>query len=234
MKVLTRSGTGYKPAVLMKGDFQGVGMTSQRARDRLVRQLRDMGITSTNTLDAIRDTPRHIFVDEALASHAYDNTALPIGHNQTISQPYIVARMTAALLEPGGARRVLEVGTGCGYQPAILARLVPEVFSIERIRPLLQNAKDRFSALNCRNIKTKHGDGSLGWPQHAPFDGILVAAAAVEVPPDLLRQLSPGGRLIIPVGEIGEQQLLCITRDGEAFTEETLDQVRFVPLVGGR
>ena len=192
-------------------------------------------------LAVLRDTPRHIFVDEALASRAYDNTALPIGYGQTISQPYIVARMTAALLcperarpgsaQPGGVRRALEVGAGCGYQTAILSRLVGHVYSIERIAPLLDKARRRLATLGCRNVTMRCGDGAHGWPEHAPFDGILVAAAAEAVPLALARQLSPTGRLIIPVGRSGEQELLCVTRAGDGFAQERLDRVSFVPMI---
>ena len=217
----------------MKSEFQGTGMTSQRARDRLVDQLRDMGIRSEVVLELIRGTPRHIFVDEALATRAYDNTALPIGHNQTISQPYIVARMTEALIEEGIPESVLEIGTGCGYQTVILSRLVSRVYTIERIDALLQRARERFHALNCRNIRAKHGDGNAGWPEHAPFEGILVSAAPVGVPQALPDQLAEGGRLIIPVGRSGEQELLCITRTREGISERRMDWVSFVPMIEG-
>jgi len=208
-------------------------MTSQRARDRLVEQLREMGIRSELVLELIRATPRHIFVDEALASRAYDNTALPIGYNQTISQPYIVARMTEALIEDGIPDSVLEIGTGCGYQTVILARLVPRVYTIERIDALLHRARERFHALKCGNIRARHGDGNQGWPVHAPYDGILVSAAPVGVPKALVDQLSPAGRLIIPVGKSGEQELLCIARTADGITEKRMDWVSFVPMVEG-
>ncbi len=218
----------------MSANFQGIGMTSQRSRNRLVAQLRDMGIQSEHVLNAIANTPRHIFVDEALASRAYDNTALPIGHNQTISQPYIVARMTEALLQHGGLQRVLEVGTGCGYQTVILAQFVAEVCSVERIDALLTKARERFHALKYRNIKAKHGDGHLGWAEYSPFDGILVAAAPAGVPQSLVAQLAMGGRLVIPVGQRGEQALLCIKRTEDGLIEERLDWVSFVPMLDGR
>ena len=208
-------------------------MTSQRSRNRLVKQLREMGIRSERVLAAIQNTPRHIFVDEALASRAYDNTALPIGHNQTISQPYIVARMTEVLLEIEELDKVLEIGTGCGYQTAILAQFAHQVYSIERIEALLTGARERFHELNYRNVKLKYGDGFLGWPENALYNGILVSAAPVEVPQALLGQLAPGGRLIIPMGRSGEQKLLSIVRTDEGFVEKRLDWVSFVPMLDG-
>ena len=208
-------------------------MTSQRSRDRLVEQLSDMGIKSETVLEAIRSTPRHIFVDEALASRAYDNTALPIGHNQTISQPYIVARMTEALLEIGNPDRILEIGTGCGYQTAILAQLARRVYSIERLEVLLAGARERFRTLNFRNINAKYGDGSKGWPEHAPFQGILVSAAPGKIPEALKEQLAVGGRMIIPIGHSGKQNLLSVVRNKTGFVEKYLDPVSFVPMLGG-
>ncbi|MYH69425.1 MAG: protein-L-isoaspartate(D-aspartate) O-methyltransferase [Gammaproteobacteria bacterium] len=213
--------------------FQGIGMTSQRSRDRLVRQLRDMGIESETVLASIRSTPRHIFIDEALASRAYDNTALPIGQNQTISQPYIVARMTEALLEAGDLDKVLEIGTGCGYQTAILAQLARRVYSIERIEVLLAGARERFHTLNYRNIKAKYGDGTRGWPEHAPFQGILVSAAPAKIPDALMEQLAVGGRIIIPIGHSGGQKLLSVVRTRTGFVEKNLDPVSFVPMLKG-
>lgn len=217
----------------MINEYQGIGMTSQRARNRLVQQLREMGIRSELVLEAIKVTPRHIFVDEALSSRAYDNTALPIGHNQTISQPYIVARMTEALCENGELDKVLEIGTGCGYQSVVLSRFAKRVYTIERIDALLSKARERFYSLKCRNIRTRHGDGTVGWPENAPYDGILAAAAPVGVPQLLLEQLALNGRLIIPVGKSGEQELLLITRTEDGFTEKRLDWVSFVPMVEG-
>lgn len=217
----------------MNSEFQGIGMTSQRSRDRLAEQLREMGIRSNAVLEAIKRTPRHIFVDEALASRAYDNTALPIGYNQTISQPYIVARMVEALLEEGAPEKVLEIGTGCGYQTAILSRLVKRVYSIERIDALLNKAREKFYALKCRNISARHGDGNLGWLEYQPFDGIIVSAAPTGVPNTLREQLAVNGRLIIPVGRSGEQELLTIVRTDEGFTEKRLDWVSFVPMLEG-
>ena len=211
--------------------FQGIGMTSQRSRNRLVDQLGKMGIKSEAVLESIRNTPRHIFVDEALASRAYDNTALPIGRNQTISQPYIVARMTEALLEAGDLDKVLEIGTGCGYQTAILAQLARRVYSIELIEALLAGARERFHTLNYRNIRAKYGDGSKGWPVHAPFQGILVAAAPEKIPEALKDQLAVGGRMIIPIGHSGKQNLLSVVRNKTGFVEKYLDPVSFVPML---
>ena len=217
----------------MNEDFRGIGMTSQRSRNRLVEQLRAMEIRSEEVLTVIGSTPRHIFVDEALASRAYDNTALPIGHNQTISQPYIVARMVEALLEDERPEKVLEIGTGCGYQTAILSKLVKQVYSIERIDALLARAREKFMALKCWNIRTKYGDGNLGWPDYAPFDGIIVSAAPMGVPAGLLEQLKLNGKLIIPVGRSGEQELLSIVKTRDGFMEKRLDWVSFVPMIEG-
>ncbi|MDO9371263.1 MAG: protein-L-isoaspartate(D-aspartate) O-methyltransferase [Gammaproteobacteria bacterium] len=208
-------------------------MTSQRTRERLMKRLEEQGISDVALLHAMRSIPRHIFVDEALASRAYEDTALPIGQGQTISQPYIVARMTQALLEGGTPQRVLEIGTGCGYQTAILACLVGEVYSIERIASLLTETRRRLGELKLRNIHLKHGDGYLGWPQHAAYDGILITAAAAEIPPLLLEQLAEGGRLIAPVGPAGAQDLIRLTRTREGYTREVLERASFVPLLGG-
>ncbi len=214
--------------------LSGIGMTSARTRDRLVQRLREQGIDNLAVLDRIRNVPRHIFVDEALGSRAYEDTALPIGFGQTISQPYIVARMSAALLEGGPLTNVLEVGTGCGYQTAVLAPLVERLFTIERIAGLLERAKERLRELEIRNVRFHHGDGTQGWKTHAPFDGILVAAAPLVVPPVLLRQLAPGGRLIVPVGPEGEQELMRFTRQEQGVVRESLGRVAFVPLLGGK
>jgi protein-L-isoaspartate(D-aspartate) O-methyltransferase len=214
-------------------DPRGIGMTSQRARDRLVAQLSEMGIASTRVLDIIRNTPRHLFIDEALASRAYENTALPIGHGQTISQPYIVARMTEALLTDRPLHKVLEIGGGCGYQTMILSQLADQVFTIERIATLAQKLTERMRELKCFNVSVRHADGSLGWAKHAPYDGILVAAAPLGVPKKLLEQLAVGGRLVIPVGASGRQQLLRIIRNDNGYDEEILHEVSFVPLLGG-
>ena len=211
----------------------GIGMTSARTRDRLVQRLREQGITNLAVLERIRNVPRHIFVDEALGSRAYEDTALPIGFGQTISQPYIVARMTQALLEGGAADNVLEVGTGCGYQTAVLAPLVSHLNTIERIEPLLVRARERLRELGIRNVRFRHGDGSLGWKAHAPFDAILVAAAPLSVPEALIKQLKVGGRLIVPVGPEGEQQLVRFTRREQRVERESLGPVAFVPLLGG-
>jgi protein-L-isoaspartate(D-aspartate) O-methyltransferase len=213
--------------------FTGIGMTSARTRDRLVQRLREQGISNLAVLDRIRNVPRHIFVDEALGSRAYEDTALPIGFGQTISQPYIVARMTEALLEGGPLRTVLEVGTGCGYQTAVLAPLVEKIHTIERIEPLLTRAKERLKELGTRNVRFRHGDGTQGWKSHAPFDGILVAAAPLTLPEALLQQLAVGGRLLVPVGPEGEQELIRFTRKEQRIDRESLGAVAFVPLLGG-
>ena len=217
----------------------GIGLTSARVRDRLAEQLRQRGIRSPEVLEQIRRTPRHLFIDEALERYAYRDNAMPIGSGQTISQPYVVALMTQALLmdEDGRMRRpgkVLEVGTGSGYQTAILSPLVGQLFSIERIRPLLDSARPLLRELGCRNARFRHGDGMLGWPGQAPFDGILVAAAAAAVPRALLDQLAPGGRLVMPVGGHDHQELLRIERDGNGEVRERLAPVAFVPLLPGR
>lgn len=218
----------------MADRLAGIGMTSARTRDRLVQRLQDQGITNLAVLDRIRNVPRHIFVDEALSSRAYEDTALPIGFSQTISQPYIVARMTEALLE-GGRKigKVLEVGTGCGYQTAVLAPLVKKIYSIERIAPLSKRAQKTLKELGIGNVKLKHGDGTVGWKSQKPFDGILVAAAPLAVPEALFAQLANKGRLIVPVGPEGQQQLLRFTRNGDHIEKEILGAVSFVPMLGG-
>jgi protein-L-isoaspartate(D-aspartate) O-methyltransferase len=213
--------------------LSGIGMTSARTRDRLVQRLREQGIANLAVLDRIRNVPRHIFVDEALGSRAYEDTALPIGYGQTISQPYIVARMTEALLEAGAAENVLEVGTGCGYQTAVLAPLVARLYTIERIEPLLVRARERLKELGIRNVRFRHGDGTLGWKAHAPFDGILVAAAPLTVPEALVKQLRVGGRLLVPIGPEGEQELVRFTRREQGVLRESIGAVAFVPLLGG-
>ena len=208
-------------------------MTSARTRDRLVQRLRDQGIKSLAVLDRVKNVPRHIFVDEALGSRAYEDTALPIGFGQTISQPYIVARMTEALLEGGPLHSVLEVGTGCGYQTAVLSPLVERLYTIERSEPLMLRAKERIKELGIRNARFRYGDGIAGWKAHSPFDGILVAAAPLTVPEALLQQLKVGGRLLVPVGAEGEQQLIRFTRKEQRIEKESLGPVAFVPLLGG-
>jgi len=213
--------------------MSGIGMTSARTRDRLVQRLREQGIANLTVLDRIRNVPRHIFVDEALGSRAYEDTALPIGYGQTISQPYIVARMTEALLEAGAAENILEVGTGCGYQTAVLAPLVARLYTIERIEPLLVRARERLKELGIRNVRFRHGDGTLGWKAHAPFDGILVAAAPLTVPEALVKQLRVGGRLLVPIGPEGEQELVRFTRREQGVLRESIGAVAFVPLLGG-
>ena len=212
----------------------GIGMTSARTRERLVLRLREQGIKDERVLDRVRNVPRHLFVDEALASRAYEDTALPIGFGQTISQPYVVARMTEALLAGGELFNVLEIGTGCGYQTAVLAPLVGRISSVERIKPLIDRARDRFKDLAIKNVRLRYADGTIGWKAHAPYDGIVVTAAPLVVPQELLAQLSPkGGRLLLPVGPDGAQELLRITRRDEHFVREKLGGVSFVPLVGG-
>ena len=218
---------------MVNPDHAGIGMTSQRTRDRLIARLGEEGIHSQAVLDVMRTTPRHIFVDEALASRAYEDTALPIGYNQTISQPYIVARMTEVLLGGDNVERILEVGTGSGYQTAILAQLVESVFTVECITELQAKARQRLRQLNLKNISFSHSDGNWGWKQYAPYDGIIVTAAPEQVPDELLQQLAEGGRLVIPSGKTGEQRLRLIVREGENFTETMLDWVSFVPLVKG-
>jgi len=214
--------------------FLGSGMTSQRARDRLVSRLRQLGIQNPAVLDVLRFTPRHVFVDEALSSYAYDNTALPIGYGQTISQPYIVARMTEILLSGGPLQRVLEVGTGCGYQTAVLAQLVGQIDSVERIAPLLAAAQARIQGLGLNNVRFHHSDGSWGWPAQAPYQGILVAAAPEEVPSVLLEQLDLNASLIIPVGpQEGVQVLQQITRTRSGYRRCDLEPVSFVPMRAG-
>ncbi len=213
---------------------KGIGMTSQRTRDRLVRRLVSKGIMDQRVLEVIRYTPRHLFVDEALSSRAYEDTALPIGHRQTISQPYIVARMTEALLVDRDAFKVLEVGTGSGYQTALLAQLVPTLYTIERIPSLYRQARERIHKLGIPNVYFRLSDGAWGWPQHAPYDAIMVTAAPEQVPEPLLEQLKVGGRMVIPVGrERGVQKLSLFKRTQTSYEREILEPVNFVPLVLG-
>ncbi|MEW5755697.1 MAG: protein-L-isoaspartate(D-aspartate) O-methyltransferase [Pseudomonadota bacterium] len=218
---------------MTKHDHLGIGMTSQRTRDRLINRLKEQGITDPRVLDTMRVTPRHIFVEEALSSRAYEDTALPIGYGQTISQPYVVARMTEALLAGGPLNKVLEIGAGCGYQTAILAQLVGYVYSVERIAPLVEAARRNVRELRLRNVRIAHNDGSWGWTEYAPYDGILAAAAPEHVPEALLGQLAVGGRLVIPVGPQGKQQLTLIIRREEGFEHTVLEQVSFVPMLRG-
>jgi protein-L-isoaspartate(D-aspartate) O-methyltransferase len=217
---------------LSSKNHQGIGMTSQRTRDRLIQRLKDQGIDNEVVLDVMRRVPRHLFVDEALAHRAYEDTALPIGYGQTISQPFIVALMTQRLLDPGMPGSVLEIGTGCGYQTAVLANIFPQVYSVERIKPLLQKARQRMRKLKLRNVHFNHADGSMGWEERGSFDGIVATAAPEHIPEDLLLQLATGGRLIIPVG--GEtQHLQVVTRTHEGYETEIVEAVFFVPLRSG-
>jgi protein-L-isoaspartate(D-aspartate) O-methyltransferase len=212
----------------------GMGMTSQRVRDRLIERLRDNGIADERVLNAIRTVPRHLFIDEALATRAYEDTALPIGHGQTISQPWVVAKMTEALFANGAQpSKVLEVGTGSGYQAAILAALGLEVHTVERIGELLRTARKRFRTLGF-NIRSKHDDGRIGWPENGPFDGIVVTAAAPALVDALAAQLAPGGTLVAPVGGSGAQSLLCLRKDADGvISQANLAPVVFVPLLSG-
>jgi protein-L-isoaspartate(D-aspartate) O-methyltransferase len=214
-------------------DLIGVGMTSQRTRNRLVSRLRDRGISNEGVLDAMLNVPRHIFIDEALAHRAYEESSLPIGFSQTISQPFIVARMTESLLAAGPLAKVLEIGSGSGYQTAILSKLVNKIWTVERIRGLHDRAKQTLRRLGIRNVQFKYDDGNIGWPEHGPFDGIIVTASPRLVPKDLLEQLAVGGRMLIPVGDTA-QELKLIIRTDEGFEEEVLEEVNFVPLLGGR
>ncbi len=217
----------------LRTENRGIGMTSQGTRDRLVDTLRREGIKDERVLKAITQVPRHKFVDEALSSRAYENTALPIGQSQTISQPWIVARMTEAILDGGQPEKVLEVGTGSGYQAAILSHLVPKVFTVERIDELLKLARRRFHGLRLNNIYARYADGHIGWPSQAPFDGIMVTAAAQSVPQELLEQLAVGGLLVIPVEKHGQQRLITVRRTEDDYEETDLGAVVFVPLLSG-
>lgn len=213
---------------------RGIGMTSQRTRERLVQRLREEGITDKRVLDAIGETPRHLFIEEALATRAYEDTALPIGQGQTISQPFVVAMMTEAILRDGVPGKVLEVGTGSGYQAAILARIVTEVFTVERLGGLLSQARRRFRSLRLHNIRARHGDGCQGWPEQAPFDAIVITAAAETVPEGLMEQLRVGGVLVAPVGtHRGIQELVRMERTDDEPLVERLGGVSFVPLLPG-
>ena len=222
---------------LTRNDIAGVGMTSQRTRDRLIERLRDKGIEDERVLEVMRRVPRHLFMDEALATRAYEDSSLPIGCGQTISQPFVVARMTEALIAhmPPGAGRVLEIGTGSGYQAAVLAGLVDQVYTVERIGYLLERARERFRQLDLHRIHVKYADGHTGWPEEAPFDGILLTAAPERVPGELFEQLAVGGALIAPVGGSGAQRLVAWHRSStQGLERRTLDMVSFVPFLGGR
>jgi len=212
----------------------GVGMTSARTQARLLQRLRDQGIHDPQILDAMRRVPRHLFVEEALASRAYEDVALPIGHGQTISQPFVVALMTQTISNGNRMGAVLEIGTGCGYQTAVLSLLADHVYSVERIGQLHRQARDRLFVLGYRNVTCLHGDGSLGWTEHAPYERILATAASGQVPPALLQQLTDGGSLVVPVGDGAEQTLMVIEREGDDFQHKELSQVRFVPLLSGK
>lgn len=221
-------------------NLAGIGMTSQRTRERMIASLLEKGIKNWAVLDVMRTTPRHIFLDEALAHRAYEDTSLPIGFNQTISQPFVVARMTEAVLgnrfaDEGKLPNVLEIGTGCGYQTAVISQFAERVWTVERVKPLLDKARKNIALLNIRNVRSKHDDGSLGWPEYGPFDAIIVAAAPQQVPAELLNQLAEGGRLVIPVGgEQGGQELRLIERREGEFHTQLLEAVNFVPLYIGQ
>ncbi len=212
-------------------DLEGIGMTSRRTRMRLIQRLRDEGITNEEVLAVMLDTPRHIFLDEALSHRAYEDTALPIGHNQTISQPYIVARMTELILQ-SSPRRVLELGTGSGYQAAVLSQLVDEVYSVERINPLLEKAVQRFRLLGLNNISTRHADGGIGWPERGLYDAVIMTAAPTEIPLELVRQLKEGGRMILPLGD-AKQSLTIVTRKGSSYEQKVIEPAMFVPFLPG-
>ncbi len=219
----------------MNSVHEGIGMTSQRTRDRLISRLEEKGICNVGVLEAMRMTPRHLFVDEALSSRAYEDIALPIGHKQTISQPYVVARMTEAIMQDGVPDKVLEIGTGSGYQAAILAALVKNVYTVERIEALYQQARRRTMGLGLRNIRFKLSDGFWGWENYAPYDAIIAAAAPKEVPTSLIEQLAENGRLVIPVGQTSSvQNLMLIRKTKKGIEEEYLDAVSFVPFIQGK
>ena len=216
-------------------NLNGIGMTSQRTRERLLGRLVEQGIVNMQVLVVMRSTPRHIFLDEALSHRAYEDVALPIGHGQTISQPYVVARMTEIATNSGRLDSVLEIGTGCGYQTAVLSRIAKKVYTIERIKPLLERAKKNLKLLGIRNVEYRHEDGSLGWEDKAPFDAIITTAAPQNIPEELYQQLSPeGGSLVIPVGADNQQDLKHIVRSGQKIHTENLGSVRFVPLLTGQ
>lgn len=213
---------------------EGIGMTSRRTRNRMIDRLMEQGISNHSVLNIMRDTPRHLFMDEALSSRAYEDIALPIGHNQTISQPYIVARMTELLVDHGVTGRVLEIGTGCGYQAAVLAQMVDQVYSVERISSLQDKARRLLMDLSIRNIKYLHSDGGWGWSDFAPYEGILVAAAPTEIPKGLVQQMKEGGVMIIPVGPQGNQVLQKVVKTATGYDVEDIEPVSFVPFVQGK
>jgi protein-L-isoaspartate(D-aspartate) O-methyltransferase len=216
-----------------KLNLDGIGMTSQRTRDRMVDRLRQHGIENNAVLDVMRTTPRHIFLEEALAHRAYEDDALPIGFQQTLSQPYIVAKMTELLLANGPLKRVLEVGTGSGYQTTVLAQLVERVFSVERIKPLQDKARKRLEMLGVKNVVLKHTDGCNGWPDKGPFDAIITTAAPETIPEGLVEQLATGGRLVIPVGADRVQQLTLVEKTTDDIITTVIEPVFFVPLKSG-
>ncbi|MBK9160252.1 MAG: protein-L-isoaspartate(D-aspartate) O-methyltransferase [Nitrosomonadales bacterium] len=217
----------------MNTRLNGIGMTSQRTRMRMIERMREQGIRDEAVLAAMFEVPRHLFVDEALASRAYDDVSLPINFRQTISQPYIVARMTEALRAGGPLGRVLEIGTGCGYQAAVLAHVAKEVYTVERIQPLYERARRQLRDLKLRNVSVRYADGSAGLPEQAPFDGIIMTAAAPALSATLREQLAVGGRMVLPVG-VQEQWLYLVERDANGFRETRLEPVRFVPLLMGK
>lgn len=212
----------------------GIGMTSQRTRDRMVERMRSQGIRNPAVLQVMAATPRHLFVDEALATRAYEDISLPIGFGQTLSQPYIVARMTELLLEENTPARVLEIGTGSGYQAAVLAQLVPQVYTVERIKALSQRAERLITEIGFRNIHFKLDDGHFGWDEKGPYEAIILTAAPDEIPDYLLQQLALGGRLLAPVGEGAHQELIMVIRERNQFVRRSLDKVSFVPMRMGR
>lgn len=221
-------------SILRSSAKSGIGMTSQRVRERMVARLREQGVRDEVVLSAMQEIPRHIFVDEALSIRAYEDVALPIGFSQTISQPYIVAKMSEILRDGKPLEKVLEIGTGCGYQTAILSKLAKEVFSVERIRPLVMKARNHLRELKCTNVKLAHADGSIGLKELAPFDGIIVTAAASHIPQELLDQLAVGGRLVIPVGTDAQMLTLVERTSVSEYKQTMLEPVKFVPLLGGK